>query len=65
MTKHAEDVLSRYHACIAERNLQEPDSRHYEKLSKIAKLILDELTQKPGARHIMFLRGTDYDYRIE
>lgn len=65
MTKRSEDILDRWHQVIAERNCVGRDSMHYAQLSNIAKLILDELTVGKHPRHIMFMKGTEYDYRCE
>lgn len=63
-----EEIMDRYYSVIAERNLYfdlRHESNHYEQLSKIAKLILSELTNGKHLKCIMFLGPNGYDYRYE
>lgn len=65
MTKRREDILDRFNQVIAERNTVERDSKHYGQLSKIAKLILDELMVGNHERHVMYCTPAGYCYRCE
>ena len=58
-----EEIINRYNAVIAEKNLQEKNGVHYNKLSEISKLILGEL-KGSDYRHIMFCTLGGYDYYL-
>lgn len=55
-----DDIIDRYYGVLAERNICERDSKQYQQLSQIAKLILSELTIGKHPRHVMYMQGTDY-----
>lgn len=60
------DINDRFFAVLAEKNCCEKQSEQYQELCKIAKLILSEFTiQGRKLRHVMFMNGTHYDYKIE
>jgi hypothetical protein len=67
MTKNQrhEEIMNRYYGVLAEKSLQEKGSEHYQILSKIAKLILSELTNGNHPKHIMYMVGNRYEYRCE
>jgi len=57
-----DDIIDRYYGVLAEKGLYSArkDSKQYQQLSQIAKLILGELTLGKHPRHVMYMQGTDY-----
>ena len=59
-----EDIKNRWSLAYAERQIYQPEDRHYKQLSEIMRVILTEYQTQDGRgtrnRYGFRLRGTDY-----